>query len=757
MQAALLALLLLAALGFDAVRGQRACQMHERCMAVTRCPPLARIVAKGPRITAEEKAHLRAALCGWGGQGAPQVCCPLLPVDECGALTYPDRIIGGNMTVVMEFPWAARLGYRARGEVSFRCGGALISDRYVVTAAHCTEGRQKPVVVRLGEHDAESEVDCSTVSGRKVCAGPAVDVDVEEVIEHPEYEKNAKKPTGLWNDIALIRLKRPVDFSDSVKPICLPFAFPTGPDDAPVPGDASQTVVGWGRISQDEFGESSRYLLKLRLREMDHDLCQEKYKTYPNRVDSQRQVCAIGRNGQDVCHGDSGGPLSSVVSQGGRIHAVLKGVVSFGPNVCATNGVPGVFSRVTHYLPWIVSKIRCLFSSARSTQRFAMRGLRVFLFLVLAHAAAAQWMRPVNVAGERQCPLGRMCLPLQDCAPLSGLAQRGKQPTREDVLQLQQAHCGFAGVHPMVCCPSGPSAAGGSPPSASGSPAALATANLRLLPLDECGPVSADRIIGGKEAQVMELPWMARLGYRRDDYSNVFDYNCGGSLISDRYVLTAAHCINENTGLIPVSVRLGEQDASSEIDCSFVSGEQVCAPPPVDVVIERIIKHKNYGENRFQNDIALLRLARAVEFTDFVKPICLPVDAKDQKKDLTGKKVMVAGWGRVANRNGAGGSKVLMKVSVPVSKAQDCANAYVPLQLVISSEKQMCAGDTGKDSCQGDSGGPLTTAGQVKGTPRVVQQGIVSFGPSHCATEGTPGVYTKVAHYVPWIVQNIEP
>lgn len=361
------------------------------------------------------------------------------------------------------------------------------------------------------------------------------------------------------------------------------------------------------------------------------------------------------------------------------------------------------------------------------------------------------------MAGERQCGAGTGCLPLKDCAALSALAQRGKQPTREDVLQLQQAHCGFQGVHPMVCCPSSSGGPGGPRPSGlSPSASPPAPANLRLLPLDECGPVSADRIIGGKEAQVMELPWMARLGYRRD-FSSDFDYNCGGSLISDRYVLTAAHCINENTGLVPVSVRLGEQDASSEIDCSFVSGEQVCAPPPVDVVIERIIKHKNYGENRFQNDIALLRLARPVQFTDFVKPVCLPVDGKDQKRDLTGKKVTVAGWGRVANRNGAGGSKVLMKVSVPVSKAQDCASAYVPLQLLIASEKQMCAGDYGKDSCQGDSGGPLTTAGTVKGTPRVVQHGIVSFGPSHCATEGTPGVYTRVSHYVPWIVQNIEP
>lgn len=281
--------------------------------------------------------------------------------------------------------------------------------------------------------------------------------------------------------------------------------------------------------------------------------------------------------------------------------------------------------------------------------------------------------------------------------------------------------------------------------------------NLRLLPLSQCGPVLADRIIGGMEAHVNELPWMARLGYRRDEYSGRLDYSCGGSLISERYVLTAAHCINENTGLVPVQVRLGEKDARTEIDCENQSGEQVCALPPVDVDVERVIKHKDYGQNRFQNDIALLRLASAVPFTDSVKPVCLPVEGDERRKDLTGKKVQVAGWGRVHNRNGATSSETLMKVAVPVTPANDCVVAYQPLQLVISPEKQMCAGDKGKDSCNGDSGGPLTTAGYIDGVPRVVQHGVVSFGPSHCATEGTPGVYTRLTYYVPWIVSNLEP
>lgn len=105
----------------------------------------------------------------------------------------------------------------------------------------------------------------------------------------------------------------------------------------------------------------------------------------------------------------------------------------------------------------------------------------------------------------------------------------------------------------------------------------------------------------------------------------------------------------------------------------------------------------------------------------------------------------------------AGGSKTLLKVSVPVSRGDECARAYMPLQLSIASDRQLCAGEAGKDSCNGDSGGPLTTAGQVQDSLRIVQHGIVSFGPSHCATKDTPGVYTRVTHYVPWIVSNIEP
>lgn len=385
---------------------------------------------------------------------------------------------------------------------------------------------------------------------------------------------------------------------------------------------------------------------------------------------------------------------------------------------------------------------------------------------LLQVVAAQTWSRPPNQPVS-QCPAGQACVPLRSCPTLFTMVQRDRAEP-EVVALLQQAHCGYvpaggpsAPAHPKVCCAASPPAQSAPPRGAPPRPAAagngsLPAAGLRLLPMDECGPVLSDRIIGGSEAAVMELPWMARLGYR-NEFSPELDYNCGGSLISSRYVLTAAHCINENTGLVPVSVRLGELDTSQLTDCSFTSGERLCAPPVVDVTIERIVKHKNYGENRLQNDIALLRLVEPVAFTDFVRPVCLPVDKDESARELTGKKVTVAGWGRVANRNGAGGSKKLMKVKVTVSEHRDCASAYLPLQHPIAAEKQLCAAEKGKDSCNGDSGGPLTAPGRLGGAPRVLQFGVVSFGPSQCASEGVPGVYTRVSYYLPWILSIMEP
>ncbi|KAE8748694.1 hypothetical protein FOCC_FOCC004497 [Frankliniella occidentalis] len=120
------------------------------------------------------------------------------------------------------------------------------------------------VTVRLGEHDARTEVDCSILGNTSVCAPPAVDVRVEEVISHPEYVKSTRRRDGLWNDIALLRLARPVEFTRGVAPVCLPNDMPRGQAEKDQLMREQKgftfTVVGWGRIGKDEDGESRQRL-----------------------------------------------------------------------------------------------------------------------------------------------------------------------------------------------------------------------------------------------------------------------------------------------------------------------------------------------------------------------------------------------------------------------------------------------------------------------------------------------------------------
>ena len=108
-------------------------------------------------------------------------------------------------------------------------------------------------------------------------------------------------------------------------------------------------------------------------------------------------------------------------------------------------------------------------------------------------------------------------------------------------------------------------------------------------------------------------------------------------------------------------------------------------------------------------------------------------------------------------------SSVLLEVELPVMRQDQCAEVYSrssasyrrPIRITSS---QMCAGGVNsKDSCDGDSGGPLISRGEVNLRPRFVQYGIVSFGPRSCGVNGFPGVYTKVAYYVDWILSVMRP
>ncbi|VEN49901.1 unnamed protein product [Callosobruchus maculatus] len=244
-------------------------------------------------------------------------------------------------------------------------------------------------------------------------------------------------------------------------------------------------------------------------------------------------------------------------------------------------------------------------------------------------------------------------------------------------------------------------------------------------------------IVGGVQSGEKEFPHMAALGYGNGEEKQ---WLCGGSLISEKFVLTAAHCLtSKELGDVQV-IRLGTTTLQTETLESM------------DYRVLRKIPHPLYATGQQYNDIALIELDQTVKFTEYILPICL-----DDGNGYTGIKLIATGWGRLQATGSV--SKELRKVDLDYFPHEICQQKYSKvskqdLPLGIDWQTQICAGSETevKDSCQGDSGGPL----QEKIFGRNYLVGITSFGIG-CGTPGIPGVYTKVSYYIPWIESVVWP
>lgn len=184
---------------------------------------------------------------------------------------------------------------------------------------------------------------------------------------------------------------------------------------------------------------------------------------------------------------------------------------------------------------------------------------------------------------------------------------------------------------------------------------------------------SFSKIVGGRPADPSEWPWMAAI--LRRGYPRIF---CGGVLITDRHILSAAHCVyryNKND----ITVRLGEYD--------FDKKNETRAR---DFHIVEVHQHIDFDETTYDNDICILKLHQAVLFNSYIWPVCMP-PTDDTFEGYVG---IVTGWG--SQFFGGPSSGTLMEVSLPIWNQNDCQNAFIER----IGEQVLCAGADERDSCQ---------------------------------------------------------
>ncbi|XP_031793751.1 transmembrane protease serine 12 isoform X1 [Sarcophilus harrisii] len=257
------------------------------------------------------------------------------------------------------------------------------------------------------------------------------------------------------------------------------------------------------------------------------------------------------------------------------------------------------------------------------------------------------------------------------------------------------------------------------------------------LQMHDCGTVplldviSGSRIIGGHEAHIGAWPWMVSLQFSK--FFNKSIHLCGGSIIKEMWVLTAAHCFKMSrepqfwVAVVGVNDILQNRKKNKKIK------------------IDDIIIHPEYKHNTFENDIALIHLKDPVTYNDFVQPICLPF-FNDVPKITSAKRCFISGWGK---RREEGILTPLLHEAEIHYIPWDTCNAIGSYSGRVPNTS-FCAGESygNVDTCTGDSGGPLMC--YFPENEKFFLMGITSAGVG-CGRPFFPGIYTKVLLYETWI------
>uniref|UniRef100_A0A182V5S8 Peptidase S1 domain-containing protein n=1 Tax=Anopheles merus TaxID=30066 RepID=A0A182V5S8_ANOME len=251
-------------------------------------------------------------------------------------------------------------------------------------------------------------------------------------------------------------------------------------------------------------------------------------------------------------------------------------------------------------------------------------------------------------------------------------------------------------------------------------------------------------IFGGTQVNVTEFPHMAVLGWKVEELGEGADsgddgagvrWQCGGSLITVKFVLTAAHCAADANNIPPRLVRLGDVNLASTKDDAYAQ--------QFDIL--RIVRHPEHRFSRKYFDLALVELDGVVRLTEGVCPACLWTNSKI----LPAQFFQTAGFGEITL--GGGSVPTLLKTALSATDSTECSESFKYTRGLPEGIRhdQVCASMLNADTCQGDSGGPLQVSLRSYSTEHPFLVALTSFGRG-CGV-GSSGVYQQVAAHIPWI------
>jgi len=235
--------------------------------------------------------------------------------------------------------------------------------------------------------------------------------------------------------------------------------------------------------------------------------------------------------------------------------------------------------------------------------------------------------------------------------------------------------------------------------------------------LKDLVPTEVDRIISGSPATQGQFPWQVAVTINGASF-------CGGSVLNENWVLTAAHCAQ------------GGRTFNLRFGATARTGSQTGI---VDMVATESVVHENYNSLYLTNDIALIKLPTPLTYTNNIQPVKLPSSGSVVG---AGESVTVSGWGKTSDLGGV--SEQLNYVNLNTISDAECASVYGAI--TINGKVVCCRGNPEQSTCNGDSGGPL-----VQGSTQV---GVVSFVHVDGCASGQPSGYTRTESFLSWISSN---